>query len=83
MIFVITLFGGFFYFTDMAINVPVTGFDKMIQCIYFSVVTVTTLGFGDIYPKTGFGMTLVIVEVFFGQLMFWVMMTILAKKIFR
>lgn len=83
MLFVISLFGGFYYFTDMAINVPLTGFDKMIQCLYFSVVTVTTLGYGDIYPKTGFGMTLVVVEVFFGQLMFWVMMTILAKKIFR
>jgi hypothetical protein len=83
MLFVISLFGGFFYFTDMAINIPLAGFDKMVQCLYFSVVTVTTLGYGDIYPKTAFGMSLVIVEVFFGQLMFWVMMTILAKKIFR
>lgn len=83
MLFVISLFSGFYYFTDMAINVPLSGFDKVFQCLYFSVVTVTTLGYGDIYPKTSFGMALVIVEVFFGQLMFWVMMTILAKKIFR
>ena len=83
MLFVISLFTGFYYFTDMASNPQLTGFGKAVERFYFSAVTVSTLGFGDISPKTAFGMGLVIVEVFFGQLMFWVMMSILAKKIFR
>lgn len=83
MLFVVGLFAGFYYFTEMSSNPQMSGFERIIERFYFSVVTYTTLGFGDVSPKTSFGMALVIVEVFFGQLMFWVMMSILAKKLFR
>ena len=83
MLFVISLFSGFYYFTDMASNPKLTGLGKAVERFYFSVVTLSTVGYGDISPKSAFGMALVIAEIFFGQLMLGVMMTILARKIFR
>jgi hypothetical protein len=82
-LFVIAFYTSFYYFTYLETDRGLTGFSRIIERFYFSVVTFTTLGFGDILPQTTFGMCLVITEVLFGNLMFWVMMTILGKKIFR
>lgn len=82
-LFVITFYASFYYFTYLETDRGLTGFSRVVERYYFSVVTFTTLGFGDILPRTIFGMCLVITEVLFGNLMFWVMMTILGKKIFR
>ncbi len=82
-LFVISFYTCFYYFTYLETDRGLTGFSRIIERFYFSVVTFTTLGFGDILPQTTFGMCLVITEVLFGNLMFWVMMTILGKKIFR
>jgi Ion channel len=80
---VVTFYTFLYYFTTLETERGFTGFSRIIERFYFSVVTFTTLGFGDILPSTAFGMTLVVTEVLFGNLMFWVMMTILGKKIFR
>ena len=45
-----------------------TGGDPMATYIYFSFVTMTTLGYGDITPLTGQAGTLVYIEAIFGQL---------------
>ncbi len=82
-LFVITFYTCFYYFTYLDTDRGLTGFSRIIERFYFSVVTFTTLGFGDILPQTSFGMCLVITEVLVGNLMFWVMMTILGKKVFR
>lgn len=82
-LFVISFYTCFYYFTYLETDRGLTGISRIIERFYFSVVTFTTLGFGDILPQTTFGMCLVITEVLFGNLMFWVMMTILGKKIFR
>jgi hypothetical protein len=82
-LFVISFYTCFYYFTYLETDRGLTGVSRIIERFYFSVVTFTTLGFGDILPQTTFGMCLVITEVLFGNLMFWVMMTILGKKIFR
>jgi len=51
--------------------------------IYYSVVTFTTLGFGDITPKTTGAAMLVMVEVIIGYVMLGGLITIFASKLSR
>ena len=44
----IPVFGVIYYFNPFFWKEPLT----LIQSIYFSVVTITTLGYGDITPQT-------------------------------
>ena len=44
------------------------GAADVINLLYFSFVTMTTLGYGDISPLTSFGMTTAYIEATFGQL---------------
>jgi len=48
-------------------NVPATGPESMSNFIYFSFVTLASLGYGDIVPKTPFAQRLVIAEAIMGQ----------------
>ncbi len=43
--------------------------DNFVEALYFSVVTMTTLGFGDISPKTVIGQVLVTLQVFLGVML--------------
>lgn len=52
-----------------------------IDNLYFSVVTFTTLGYGDITAVTTLGRILVLIEVMFGYLMGGLLVAILAKKV--
>ena len=49
--------------------------------LYFSVVTFTTLGYGDIYPATVIGKALVSAEVTLGYLMGGILIAILTKRV--
>ena len=49
--------------------------------VYFSVVTFSTLGFGDVTPLNWAGELLVIVEVFLGYVMLGGLITIFAAKL--
>jgi uncharacterized protein YjbI with pentapeptide repeats len=51
--------------------------------IYYSVVTFTTLGFGDIVPKTWPAQLLVTAEVILGYIMLGGLISILANKVAR
>jgi hypothetical protein len=42
--------------------------DQVLQFLYFSYITMSTLGYGDISPLTPHGMTASYVEAIFGQL---------------
>lgn len=42
--------------------------NPVFPLVYFSFVTLTTLGYGDIAPITSFGMTAAYIEAIFGQL---------------
>ena len=42
--------------------------DRILYFLYFSFITMSTLGYGDISPLTPYGMTAAYVEAIFGQL---------------
>ncbi len=48
---IVTIFGGVMY----VIEGPDNGFENIPESIYWAIVTVTTVGYGDISPKTPFG----------------------------
>jgi uncharacterized protein YjbI with pentapeptide repeats len=54
-----------------------------LTMMYYSVVTFTTLGFGDITPRTSVAAALVMVEVVTGYLMLGILISILATKVAR
>jgi hypothetical protein len=54
---------------------------NLFTTIYYSVVTFTTLGFGDITPRTPAAAMAVMVEVVIGYLMLGILISILANKI--
>ncbi len=51
--------------------------------LYYSVVTFTTLGFGDITPFTPLAAAVVMVEVIVGYVMLGILISILANKVAR
>lgn len=50
---------------------------------YYSIITFTTLGFGDVVPRTTLGEVLVSIEVFSGYLMLGGLVSIFANKLAR
>ncbi|MEQ3723891.1 ion transporter [Alcanivorax sp.] len=48
---VIIIFGSLMY----VVEGPENGFSSIPQSIYWAIVTITTVGYGDISPQTGFG----------------------------
>ncbi|MEM9564991.1 MAG: pentapeptide repeat-containing protein [Actinomycetota bacterium] len=57
--------------------------DGPLSPVYFSIVTFTTLGFGDVTPTSAFGEILVMSEVILGYLSLGGMMSILSDKMAR
>jgi len=52
-------------------------------CVYYSIVTFTTLGFGDIVPKTPQAAWWVMAEVILGYVMLGGLLSILSNKLAR
>jgi voltage-gated potassium channel len=50
----VVIFGSLMYI----IEDPQSGFTSIPQSIYWAIVTLTTVGYGDISPQTGLGQTL-------------------------
>ena len=51
--------------------------------LYFSIVTVTTLGYGDYQPKPGIGQLLAGIEATFGTFAWAAFITVFARKYMR
>jgi hypothetical protein len=69
-------------FTLLYAYVPgVTTKPGLLNGFYFSVVTFTTLGYGDIVPGSGLGQVLAILEVCTGYVMGGLLVTILARRL--
>ena len=56
---------------------------SMFSPLYFSIVTFTTLGYGDVLPASGFAQFLVVTEVIFGYVGLGGLLSILANKMAR
>ena len=56
---------------------------SFLTMFYYSVVTFSTLGFGDVVPKTPFAAILVMVEVILGYIMLGMLISVLANKVAR
>lgn len=72
--FIIILFGLTFYHLD-SIGVDINLFNKKLDrfdAIYFSLVTITTLGYGDILPMNIYAKLLVMFELVIGM---WFLIT--------
>lgn len=80
------LFGGIFYMLgESAFDIahqPTLPW-SLFTMTYYSVVTFTTLGFGDITPTTPLSASIVMIEVVVGYLMLGILISILADKVAR
>jgi hypothetical protein len=54
-----------------------------VKYLYFSFVVITTLGFGDFYPRTDIGRVFVSLEALFGQIFLVTVVAILVANIGR
>ncbi len=54
---------------------------SFLDAVYFSVVTFSTLGYGDISPKTDLGKVIVISEVVVGYMMGGLLVAILSRRL--
>lgn len=58
-------------------------YDNWIGPFYYSVVTLTTLGYGDVVPASSVARVVAIIEVIFGYLMLGGLLSIFANKMAR
>lgn len=65
--------------TTESLKIVATG-SHWYDYIYFSIITLTSLGFGDITPHTFIGKVAVSMEVFFGFIMLGIFISLIQKK---
>ena len=58
----VVIFGALMYLVEK----PESGFTSIPQSIYWAIVTLTTVGYGDISPQTGIGRTLAAIIMIIG-----------------
>lgn len=85
--FIIATFYGSIYFLDMTYNWEIMDYSNSAHTwftpYYYSVVTYTTLGFGDVTADSLFGELFVISEVILGYFTLGLLLAILANTIAR
>jgi hypothetical protein len=78
---------GFVYMLDMLLGWGLMNYSNSAESwltpYYYSIVTYTTLGFGDITPKHWIGEIIVISEVILGYITLSLLLSILANKVAR
>lgn len=80
---IVTFFALAYWLLPLAIRKPVLTEPGFWNSLYFSAMTFTTLGFGDVQPVALIGKLLVILEVIAGYFMMGLLIAILARKVLR
>lgn len=70
-------------YSDGVSEIDYSTLGGLLTCIYFSVVTFTTLGFGDISPVTDAGRAVASVEAFTGAFMIALFVLVFGRKMIR
>lgn len=85
--FVFTIaMAGVLYLSDLTVAqstlriVPSGSAQHWYDYLYFSVITMTSLGFGDFIPHTFLGKMLVSIEAFFGFIMLGIFISLIQKR---
>ena len=82
--YAVVYFGGqLIEYSDGATEIDFTTLGGFLTCLYFSVVTFTTLGFGDISPVTDAGRAVASVEAFTGAFMIALFVLVFGRKMIR
>lgn len=68
-----------FAFIYCGISSSIKGVDGFGSALYFSIVTITTLGYGEMVPKDGFARTMVCLEVIAGVVFVGVFLNSIAQ----
>ncbi len=80
--FAMALIYGFVY-QFLPLHIRLQNINPILARFYFSVVTFTTLGFGDVLPNSNLAMLVVASEVILGYLMLGALISILADRFAR
>lgn len=59
----------------------ISSINSYIDSLYFSVITFSTLGYGDILPTNSLGKIVVMLEVFFGYIMLGLLVGIISRRV--
>ncbi|MEA3189395.1 MAG: hypothetical protein QOD99_3225 [Chthoniobacter sp.] len=69
--------------SDLVMNEKVAAADPVSRTIYYSVVTLTTLGYGDVTPASSGGMLVAAGEALLGLIWLGTLTSVIVKKLFR
>jgi len=73
----VLLFGTLMYYAELGRD---SGFDSILLGCWWSIVTVTTVGYGDLYPKSPVGRLIGSVAVVLGIVILALPMTVIVSK---
>jgi hypothetical protein len=80
VIWLLTVSGfGFFYWIGNGVHQT----NSLVENIYFSVATATTVGYGDYHPKLGFFQLVASFEAVFGTFMWAAFIVLFARRYMR
>ncbi|GAA5222203.1 ion transporter [Membranihabitans marinus] len=80
ILLVVTILGTMLYLLESSIN---EGFNSIPKSVYWAIVTVTTVGYGDIAPVTGTGQFLAALAMILGYAVIAVPTGIISTEMFR
>jgi len=87
LLFIHVIFIGMFFFGSLAFwfekDSQYGGFESLPHCFWWVVITMTTVGYGDIFPITNGGRLVAVFCAVFGILSLLIVGTIMAFKIFN